>query len=232
MQYVLEKSGDTVMLSFSAGKDSVAAWLALRRYFKTIVPVYMYLVPGLRLVEEGLRYYEDFFETHIIRLPNPTAYEMMNAGVHQTPDRILAIEESPLPTFSKDEVFQLVREDWGLPESTFVAMGVRAADSPNRRSTIMKYGSVNENRNPPTFQPVWDWNKARLIDELKAAGAHLTDDYRLFGRSFDGIDFRFLYPLKRHYPDDYERILEWFPLADADIARWEFHKAHKQKGWY
>lgn len=36
---------DTVMLSFSAGKDSIAAWLALRDRFPKIIPV---PVPGPR----------------------------------------------------------------------------------------------------------------------------------------------------------------------------------------
>ena len=31
---------DTAILAFSTGKDSIAAWLQLRKYFKHIVPYY------------------------------------------------------------------------------------------------------------------------------------------------------------------------------------------------
>jgi hypothetical protein len=43
----------------------------------------------------------------------------------------------------------------------------------------------------------------------------------MFGRSFDGLDLRFLVPLKKHRPKDYAKVLEWFPLADLEVFRWE-----------
>ena len=67
--------------------------------------------------------------------------------------------------------------------------------------------------------PVYDWRKARLVDELTSAGVTLPDDYLLFGRTFDGIDYRFLEPMKRFAPDDYQRVLDWFPLADLGLLR-------------
>jgi hypothetical protein len=44
-----------------------------------------------------------------------------------------------------------------------------------------------------------------------------SPEYEWFGRSFDGIDWRFLAPIKQHAPDDYARILDWFPLADLEV---------------
>ena len=54
---------------------------------------------------------------------------------------------------------------------------------------------------------------------LRPRGLKLPIDYKWFGRSFDGIDYRFISKLRLHSPEDYERILEWFPLADLDIFR-------------
>lgn len=51
---------DTAIIAFSTGKDSIAAWLQMRRYFKRIVPYYCYSVPNLGFVERSLAYYEDF----------------------------------------------------------------------------------------------------------------------------------------------------------------------------
>lgn len=217
--YVRERT-DTVLLSFSAGKDAIAAWLALREHFR-VVPVYYYLVPGLKFVEAQLEYYERFFGTHIIRLPNPAFYRMMGAYTFQPPERWPAIQAAGLSEYTFDELFQVVLEDWRLPLTTWVATGVRAADSPNRRATIMKYGPLNEKRAPPVFYPVWDWDKDRLMHEVRASGVKLSADYRIFGRSFDGIDLRFLYPLAQHHPDDYRRILDFFPLADLELFRFE-----------
>ena len=68
---------DTAILAFSTGKDSIAAWLQMRKYFKRIIPYYCYTVPGLTFVEESLKYYEDFFGTHICRLPHRSLARML-----------------------------------------------------------------------------------------------------------------------------------------------------------
>jgi hypothetical protein len=63
--------------------------------------------------------------------------------------------------------------------------------------------------------------KDDLIALLEQHRIKLPVDYELFGRSFDGTDHRFLTPLKKHRPADYQRILEWFPLAFLDGWRYE-----------
>jgi hypothetical protein len=50
-RHIAENGNKTCILSFSCGKDAIAAWLELKRYFDNIVPVYMNLVPGLEFVE-------------------------------------------------------------------------------------------------------------------------------------------------------------------------------------
>lgn len=47
----------------------------------------------------------------------------------------------------------------------------------------------------------------------------LPVDYKLFGRTFDGIDYRFLKPIKENFPRDYEKIITWFPLAELELFR-------------
>jgi 3'-phosphoadenosine 5'-phosphosulfate sulfotransferase (PAPS reductase)/FAD synthetase len=219
---------DTIILSFSCGKDSIAAWLELRKRkyaFKRIIPVYMWLVPELEFVEESLAYYEQFFHTRIYRIPHPSFYRWLNNFTFQAPERCHIIEEINFPQPNYDDLVGWLAEDLGYKEKPWMATGVRAADSPTRRAAITRYGAINERRR--TFFPVWDWNKARLIEEINAAGVKLPVDYRLFGRSFDGIDRRFMEPLQEHYPSDYRRILQFFPLADIDIFRRKCYATHQ-----
>lgn len=230
IQEMQKRGSDTVLLSFSTGKDAIGTWLALQGHFK-IVPYYYYLVPGLRFIEESLAYYEDVFQTKIIRVPNPRLYEMLGNHVFQTPARSKVINTLNLEVFSHDVLAATIMEYLSLPENTFVASGVRAADSPNRMATIRKHGPFRETRSPTMVYPIWDWTKDHLVHEIRKSGIKLPVDYRLFGRSFDGIDLRFLWPLREHYPDDYQKILHWFPLAEAEIKRYEFNLQHKQEGW-
>jgi hypothetical protein len=215
-----------VMLAFSGGKDSVAAWLHMRPHFRRVVPVYYYLVPDLGFVEAGLRYYEAWFGTPIVRVPHPSLHRMLTNCVFQPPvrSRREVLAAAGLPDLDYDTIRVLVGHmnlRWD-PDESWVAVGTRACDSPHRRMAFDRWGPVKEKGR--TFYPVWDWNKARVVETIRAAGVKLPAEYRVFGRSFDGIDFRFLHGIKRHWPEDYRKILEWFPLAELELVRWEFKK--------
>jgi len=112
-----------------------------------------------------------------------------------------------------------VREDYGLQDEMMYATGVRSADSPIRLVSIKTHGPIN--KRGLKYHPVWDWKKADLLREFERAGVKLAPDYRVFGRTFDGLDIRFLAPMKKHFPRDYQRVLEWFPLADLELFRFE-----------
>jgi len=222
-KYVAGMNG-TVILSFSLGKDSIGAWLQLRRYFKKIIPFYFYLVPDLEFVNQSLKYYENFFEVEIQQLPHPSLYRMLNNLVFQAPENCHIIEEAELEEHDYDNIVKRWKRGLGISSDIFVAHGTRAADSMMRRASVKKWGSLNPRRR--TFMPIYDWKKARLKEELTAANIKLPVDYEMFGRSFDGIDYRFLKPIKDRFPADYERILGWFPLAELEIKRREWREKY------
>lgn len=222
-EYVAEQS-PVAILSFSRGKDSIAAWIQMSRFFERIVPVHMYTVPHLSFIDESLAYYEDVLETRIYNMPHPSLYRYLNACVFQAPERVRIIEEAMLTEFDYDDLFDIVKLAEGLTPDCYTGVGVTMFDSLNRRSSIKKYGAVNENRHQ--FFPIYDWNKARIVAEIETAGILLPKDYHLFGRSFDGIDYRFLKPIQDHYPEDYAKIIEMFPLAEMEIHRMEWRKQY------
>ena len=98
-EYVSDMCNGEAMLAFSTGKDSVVAWLEMRKYFNKITPIYLYSVPDLEFVERGLRYFEDFFKTRIVRLPHPSVYRQLNNLVFQAPENCTIIESAGLPDF-------------------------------------------------------------------------------------------------------------------------------------
>lgn len=210
------------LLAFSTGKDAIAAWLAIRDHFDKVHPYYLYLVPGLEFVEESLAYYEQFFGVKIARLPHPSLHRWLNTYTFQPPERVAVINQAKLPWHDYKDIRKVMIEDRGLQEDMLVADGVRAADSPMRRIAIMSHGPITLNQG--RYHPIWDWRKADLLDCFRKSGVKLPEDYKLFGRSFDGLDLRFLLPLKKHRPKDYQTVLEWFPCADLEVFRWE--KSH------
>lgn len=218
-RHIADMSGDTALVSFSCGKDAIASWCQCRRYFKRLVPFYLYLVPGLQFVEQGLRYFEGRFETPIIRVPHPSLPRMLRELVFQSPERVQDIDRAELPRLTYEQVEAHVRKVADAPNA-YVAIGTRTADSPNRLTNVRRYGAANHKRR--SFLPVFDWRMDDVIACIERERIRLPVDYRLFGRSFDGIDYRFLEPIRREFPDDYRRILDWFPMAEIEIKRREF----------
>jgi len=79
----LARQGRPVLLALSRGKDSLAAWLALRDSGVEVRPFHLYLVSGLEFVDESLAEYERFFRTPIPQLPHPSLYRWLNALMFQ-----------------------------------------------------------------------------------------------------------------------------------------------------
>lgn len=222
-RYLADRS-DTVILSFPLGKDAIGSWLHLREYFPRVIPYYLYLVPDLEFVNRSVRYFEDFFGTRIIQLPHPSLYRMLNNLTFQAPENCHIIEEMWLHGFDYTDIREWVLRDYDLPKSTFIASGVRRNDSLARRISIKRHGALNDKQ--MTFFPCFDWDKKRLVTRLYDAKVKLPVDYKLFGRSFDGIDYRFLKPIHDYFPADYRRILEFFPLAELEIKRREWRERY------
>lgn len=222
----LAAAGKPVCVAFSGGKDAVATELALQDAGVETYLAHLYLIPGkregetLQFVEDGLKAYEDKWQKPIHRYPHPSFYRWMNGFVFQPPERCAVIEAANLPTPSYEIMWDLIRRDLGLPEDTFVADGVRAADSLVRRASIKNHGAVKAHSKK--VSPIWDWLTGKTFDFIKAHGVGLPVDYELFGRSFDGIDYRFLKPIHDRLPDDFEQILRWFPLVELELMRNEF----------
>lgn len=215
----LASEGRPVLLAFSRGKDSIASWLALRAAGVEVIPYHMYLVPGLRFVDESLAYFREWFGQPIANIPHPSLYRWLNGATFQVPERLAVIDAARLPEPDFAAVLGMLRTDLGLPAETWVADGVRACDSPVRRLSIAQHGPMKQGSRKVSV--VWDWTVAEVRACITAASIDLPAEYGWFGRSFDGLDYRFLAPLRDHAPDDFRRVLDWFPLAELELFRRE-----------
>lgn len=226
-------SGEPVILSFSRGKDSIAAWLALLDdgvQPSQIHPIYYDTAPGMRFIREDLDYWEEQFEQHITVLPSPALYGMLFSFVYQPPTRtgyieaLIAAVGKP-PTYQ--ELEQLYRQGKNLPDSTPVLTGVRASDSIARSTYIKRSGPYSAEKK--RMATIWDWTQTECYERIADAGLRLPIDYEWFkrngrknsGRSFDGVAYQFTRGLKENAPDDYAVLKEWFPLIDLDHFRHE-----------
>lgn len=215
---IAEESEGVCLLGFSRGKDSIAAWLHLRRHFKRIIPFCAGL--DLPFVERSLKYYEEFFQTPILRFVAGDLPTAINGMVYQPPECEGDIDILDASPYSMTDIVRRLRSDLDLPR-VWCAWGINASDSLDRRVYVMQYKGRLPRRK--SFYPNFDWKRDRIMAWIRAAGVKLPDDYIISNRTISGIPiFREVAMMKEKLPEDYKALKEIFPLADALLARQEF----------
>lgn len=214
--------GHRVLLAYSRGKDAIASWLVLRKHGFDVVPYHLYLVPDLEFVQESIDWAEKFFGQRIVQLPHISLWRMLDSLLYQPPNMVAMINELDPQVPSYKQIDAEVRDITGATDAEWTATGVRAADSMVRRGSFMRHGCIRTaSDGRRTVFPVWNFKKSDVFGIIKQHNARLPADYDMWRCSFDGITAQFLIPLRKHYPADYQRVLEWFPLAEIEVYRHE-----------
>lgn len=209
---------NSAIVGFSTGKDSLVTLDLCRRYLKRVHVFFMYLVPGLEFQERSLKYYEQRFNVQILRLPHWQLAGMLSACTFRNPTSATC----SLPNIKITDAENLVRERFGCD---WIAYGLKKSDSLSRRPWLEKNGGIDHKKR--TFYPVADFTDKAIYAYLRKYRLPLPVDYRLFGRSFGRLWAAELQGIKSHFPDDYRRILEVFPYAEAEIKRIEYQQLSK-----
>lgn len=224
----LKQSGiKKVTLGFSCGKDSLICLDILRRADVEVIPIYFYIVPGLEFINDNIKMYERHFGIKVVKLPHPILYDYVNHQDWQTLDRTKDLLEYDLDK----ETFESLRE-WYLSEDLGIdadsipdVAGIKMADSLNRRLMIRKIGYHDKPKNKLYLAK--DFTNNEVYDYLKLRGIPLTPDYKLFGRSWDGLNYHYSFGVRKSYPKDWAKIKEYFPLIELEILRYEQFKRIK-----
>lgn len=219
--HIKKEYGDKVMLSFSCGKDSLASWIFLESQGFEVFPVYFYyLIPDLEFVEESLIYYERKFNKRIQRFPHPTTIQTYGTGIYQHDFYSIKFDKAEYNIFwGHTDTMKFAKHDLGLTMNTPTAIGLSTANNPTRRIVLSRFGSFNEKE--LTFYPVFDMKERFLLKLIFSRGIKLPIDYKIWGRSFDGINARFLKGLNKHFPNDYKKIKEAYPLIEIELLKYE-----------
>lgn len=194
---------DSVLVSFSGGKDSVVTLDLCARYFKHVEAFFMYLVPGLSFHDSIVCYYENRYKIPIHHVPHFMLSEWLRNGLFRPYDW-------SVPKIGIKDIYRNVRQMTGL---RWIAGGERIYDSLVRRSIIKKTGSIDKKRG--RFYPVAEWSKEDIFAYIRQHRLKITPESEKLGhsfREFSGVD---LEKIRRIYPADYKKIKEWFPLVDV-----------------
>ena len=223
---IAKKSHGVCFLGFSGGKDSLCAWLQLRKYFSRIIPFHCATLPGMRFRENALRYYEYEFETHILRMMDASLTSDLLQGIYQLREDAPFINSSGWHRFDKLELVEYLRYVYNLPK-TWCAFGIQASDSQDRRIQCIKYGGRHDSNK--TFYPCWDWPHGKIVQTVADAGLKLSSEYLYSSRTIEGTpSATYTEILREHYPADYATLCAFYPLVEAKCARERLNAAVAQ----
>lgn len=202
---------DGVLVGVSCGKDSVVTLDLCARFFKRVVGYFMYIVKGLSFQEATLRYYEKRYGIEIIRVPHFFVSTLLRYGAYCPPDH-------DVPIVSTLDTYNYLREKSGI---YWIAGGERISDSVVRMAMIKHSGTIDDVRG--RIYPVAHWNTGQINDYIAKRRLKLSPETRLFGRSMMGFLPRDMYLLKQHYPEDFQKIIEWYPDSIMALKQFELY---------
>lgn len=203
------KVTDSVIVGFSGGKDSIVCTDLCFRYFDNVKLFFMYLVPGLEFQEKTLRWYENKYNTEIIRIPHFECSEFLKYGSFTMADWNVDV-------VGMNDVYEYLRQQTGIH---WIAAGERCADSIVRNAMIKKSGSIDYKRG--RFYPLAYWKKSEVLQYIKQKKLYLSPEQKKLGFSFRSLAGSELAVIKEKYPQDYEKILKVYPFAGAGVERFE-----------
>lgn len=203
-------AGDSCLVAYSGGKDSLVVMDLALRSFSSVGAFFMYLVPGLECVEIELEKARRRWGVEIAQYPHWLVHRLVKNSVfcasHWTND--------DLPEWKLADIYALALADSGLAQ---LATGAKKADSGWRRRFMSQ-----PQRDEQVFYPIAKWHKYDVLAYLKARGIALPPSS---GKSATGVDLSTPSLLWLHdtFPDDFRRLCEVFPFAEAVVWRRTFY---------
>lgn len=196
---------NSVLVSYSGGKDSLVVMDLCCRYFKTVKAFFMYFVEGLECCERQLDFARKKWGVDIIQYPHWNYIRCLRDGIYC----FNSTAHDKLPDWKLKNVYEAARFDSGI---NLIATGAKASDSQWRRRNLVH--GVNEG----VFCPLKEWNKFDVLAYLKINN---IPEPNSSNRQATGVDLSTpsILWLYDNYPDDFKTLLKEFPLARAAVTR-------------
>ena len=211
----ISQKTDEAILFFSTGKDSIVLLDLIAPYFKRIVCVYMYFVKDLEHINKYLRWAKSkYLNIELIQVPHWNLTYILRNGTFCAPHPKVKI-------LKLADVVRSVQLSTGID---YVFLGMKKADSLNRRLMMMRDGAIIGEK----VYPLMDWTNKEVIKYLKAK--KLPEPIRYSSKPSGGVVFDidcYLY-LQKYYPDDLKKILIAFPLSEKILIDYEKQKETKK----
>lgn len=204
-----DRFGPSVAVGFSGGKDSLVCLDLATRIFDHVVAYHMWFISGLACVEAELDKARRRWGVQILSYPHWDLAAALRGGVYCVEGEWT----EDLPRWEMSDIYSMVMSETG---AGCVVRGSKLSDSVWRRRTMATI------KRETLIHPLAQWNKRDVLAYLHAQQIPVPSST---GSNATGIDLKRESVLWLHdnHPDDYRRMLEVFPFAEAIVWRREFY---------
>ena len=208
---VASSKSDSVLVSYSDGKDSRVTFDLCLRSFKEVKAFFMYFLPGLEYIETRLDDAERRYGIKITRYPHWVLGRALRNNAYRSEWYNTV---SIMPEWTLKDIHILARAE---ANCKIIAIGAKKSDGGFRRRSMWQISDPDK-----YVLPIAEWSKEELMAYM--AMRHIEVPQAEGGR-ISGADLStpFILWLHDKHPADFKRLLEVFPFAEAVVWRREFY---------
>ncbi len=207
-----------ILVSYSGGKDSLAVMEMCVKVFGPgrVKAFFWYTVPDLAFCNQSLQLCRDRWGIDPVQIPHWDMLMCMKNGLwcDQTP----GLDDMPDIDLKTGYAYAL-----HVTGSEICATGMKDADGLPRRHF---FANIRDGGNPfwhRLVHPIREWHKKDVLDYLKANGIPIPEAEPGAVTTGVGLVHDALCWLHDKHPDDFKKLLKWYPYAEAAIKRRDWY---------
>ncbi len=226
-----DKGINRVVLSFSGGKDSIAAWCVLKDCGIRVVPLHFDAYIKCALEDRVMEFYENFFSEKIHRVWHTGVYDSLGQALFKEPWQCGFLQRNGMIGCHKakndgqGKALEAITRRWMQDNGevgTMITKGAKRDDSMQRGLKIIQFGQINWKAN--YCLPVSGCTNGHIVQILNDYGCPLPSQYLAAGQSFDLVTPLQLQWVKDNDYESYLDIMAEFPLAELMQQRIDIGK--------
>ena len=208
----LRKESNSIIISYSGGKDSLVVLDLCSKVFENVYCFFMYTIKDISFQKTMLDFAVKRYGVEIKQYPHPQISRYLKNNIYCFPSGRANSEQRILKL---SDIYDIAREDFG---AHYIAVGWKKNDSVDRRIVINQLPDNATDKKGKRLYPLANWSDKQIYAYMKLNKLPIPETLGI--KSFDiELTYKVLSPLKIRYPDDYARVKRVFPLIDAVLHK-------------
>lgn len=211
IQSVREKT-DTVVLFYSAGgKDSIALLDMLTTRFNRVICYFMYLI-------KDLEHTQIYIDWAIKKYPNVEVRQIPHFMVNGLKKNGFFCD--PDPTIKQKKIGEIEAQAMQEAGVKYAFSGMKGVDGFMKRMRLKMWKPLYISPKNMVY-PLALWTNKEVLQYIQNKNLIKPFSYTNKNKTSQGLELGYdqLSFLKKHYPNDYKKILKEYPYADLILYR-------------